>query len=213
MRKGIRKPVAKTAPRKAAQTPAVREDIVCEASPEKVFRAVSRAVEWRDWLCMEARMDTGPKPDWQAKWASGYRAWGAVTGSSAPKRLTLSRKDAEGQVPSRFTFTLNPDGAGTRLALIHDSFGKGDQAARRLREARRAWAGSLETLKSIVETGIDLRIARRPVVGVNVDAMDPAAAACPGSGALRGRRDTHDRRAEDRQLPHVHRCTAASHRG
>jgi len=182
-----RKTPAGRALRKAASALEVCEQIVCAAGPEKVFGAVSRAVEWRDWLCAEARMDSGPKPGWQAKWANGYRAWGAVTGSTPPRRLTLSWKDAEGQVPSRVTFTLKPEGAATRLWLVHDRFGKGESAARRFRDARRAWAGSLETMKSIVETGIDLRIARRPVVGVNVDTVDPAAAAAFGvpAGALK----------------------------
>ncbi len=165
----------------------VREQIACAASPENVFRALSRAVEWRDWLCAEARMDSGPKPAWQATWANGYRAWGAVTGSTPPRRLTLSWKDAEGQQASRVTFVLKPHDAETRLSLVHDGFGKGESAARRFREARRAWAGSLEALKSIVESGIDLRIARRPVVGVNVDAVAPSASAAPGvpAGALK----------------------------
>ena len=180
-----RKHPARRAARKAAVPLEIREQIVCAAGPENVFGALSRAVEWRDWLCAEARMDSGPKPAWQAKWANGYRAWGTVTGSTTPRRLTLSWRDAEGQESSRVTFTLKPDGTGTRLSLVHDRFGKGESAVRRLREARRAWAGSLETLKSIVETGIDLRIARRPVVGVNVDTVDSAAASGVAAGALK----------------------------
>jgi membrane-associated protease RseP (regulator of RpoE activity) len=44
----------------------------------------------------------------------------------------------------------------------------------------------LENLKSILETGVDLRVARQPFLGISLDLMDPERAAEEGIGAERG---------------------------
>jgi len=42
-----------------------------------------------------------------------------------------------------------------------------------IEEARKGWARGLENLQHLVETGIDLREARRPMLGVNLgDPLD-----------------------------------------
>jgi uncharacterized protein YndB with AHSA1/START domain len=179
--KAVKKKVIKkkAVSKKAAPTAKgflVEEKRFIQASPEAVFRTLSQAYEWREWLCNEAKFASRPKEKWEAKWEDGYKAWGTILKVDAPKRFALTWQDAQDPRPSRAEFILKPHPKGTELSLRHSDFGKGPKAAKSFARARRAWVKCLENLQSILETGIDLRIARRPMMGINFDLLSAEAA-------------------------------------
>jgi hypothetical protein len=58
---------------------------------------------------------------------------------------------------------------GTRLVeLKHSGFGEGEAWERARAEARKGWEMGLENLQSIFRSGEDLRITRRPMMGINL---------------------------------------------
>ena len=68
---------------------------------------------------------------------------------------------------ARIQFTLKAAGEATALTLKHTG-GTGRKWAAVTPVARANWENALENLQSVVETGIDLRLARRPRMGILV---------------------------------------------
>jgi hypothetical protein len=80
--------------------------------------------------------------------------------------------DTDLQAPSVITVTCTPEGDGSLLTL--EQTGEIGRAAWVAMEA--FWKQSLENLASVLETGIDLRIARRPRLGISMDEFTPQVA-------------------------------------
>ena len=69
--------------------------------------------------------------------------------------------------------TLEAQDGGTRLLLEHTGFGTGAEWQRPIQESREGWTQGLENLASVMETGQDLRIIRRPMLGVMLSDFTP----------------------------------------
>lgn len=175
-KKGIKKEaVAKKAAPKAKGF-VVEEKRVIQVKPEAVFRTLSQAYEWREWLCQEAKFASRPKKKWEAKWEDGYEAKGVFTALDPGRKVAFTWEDALTPKPTKAEFSLKPIPQGTELTLRHTGYEPGPKWAKALAMARMAWPPCLDNLKSILETGIDLRIARRPMMGINFDLLSPEAA-------------------------------------
>jgi uncharacterized protein YndB with AHSA1/START domain len=168
----------------------VEEKRTIQAKPEAVFRALSQAYEWQLWFCQEAKFEARPREKWEAKWEDGYSAAGVFTVLDPGKKVTFTWEDALNPKPTKVEFKLQPVGSGTVLTLKHTGFVPGPKGTKALAMARQAWSPCLENLQSILETGIDLRLARRPMMGIGFDVLSPESAkglgAKPGNLKLTG---------------------------
>jgi hypothetical protein len=63
---------------------------------------------------------------------------------------------------------LAPEDEGTRVQVIHGGVGNGGDWAEIEPVLQRAWAFSLENLKSIFNSGADLRFTQRPMLGITI---------------------------------------------
>jgi hypothetical protein len=63
---------------------------------------------------------------------------------------------------------LEPQGSGTIVAIEHSGFGSGAEWEQAANESRARWQHGLDNLASVLETGEDLRIVRRPMMGVGL---------------------------------------------
>jgi hypothetical protein len=70
------------------------------------------------------------------------------------------------------------------VTVVHSGFGPGWDEARDASD--KGWSGGLENLKSTLETGIDLRLARQPFLGTVLDRLTPGRAAKEGIAAGSG---------------------------
>jgi uncharacterized protein YndB with AHSA1/START domain len=97
------------------------------ATPDRVFRALTDPAELTTWFAEEVQIE--PR-------ANGvYRFWGRHTLGTPPRedaRQTITRFEPNSvlvfswpinEVDTDVTFTLAPDGAGTRLTLVHQVAG------------------------------------------------------------------------------------------
>ena len=68
--------------------------------------------------------------------------------------------------------TLRKQGEDTLLSLRHSGMGEDETWETLSAQFEEEWKGALENLQSVLETGLDLRLMRRPVLGVSLDSLD-----------------------------------------
>jgi hypothetical protein len=72
------------------------------------------------------------------------------------------------------------------ITVTHGRFGPGAEWDGPLAEATKGWTVGLENLKSTLETGVDLRTARQPFLGITLDLLTPERAEREGIAAEYG---------------------------
>ncbi len=142
------------------------------AAQAEVCRGFTHATLLRDWLCNASSVEAHNGGHLFLRWRDGRTVTGSYEQIDLPHEVRFTWLDSELQAPSVITVTCTPEGDGSRLTL--EQTGEISPAARVAMEA--FWQGSLENLVSVLETGIDLRFARRPRLGINMDEFTPQAA-------------------------------------
>src|SRR4051794_17824013 len=152
-----------------------------QAEPAEVYRAFIKPSILRDWLCNVA--DVEPRPGGRAYfwWNDGYFSSGTYTELNKDENLAFTWRGPEDPTSSRVRVTIEPSGEGSGTSIVHithEGIGSGVEWAGAADKMRKGWEDALENLQSVLETGIDLRFARRPMFGLNGgDALNPEAAA------------------------------------
>ena len=139
-------------------SPYVSERFI-SATPEAVAVAISSPYGLGTWCCDDAHSEKQPDGRLVLGWHDGRQASGRWKKFEPPTGLAWSVRHADGgeQIVS---FTLTPDGEGTRTSLAVE--GSSDATAAR-------WEHALGDLATYVETGRDERMARRPMLGIFPD--------------------------------------------
>lgn len=136
------------------------------APPAEAFRAFTHATLLRDWLCSAAQTDPRPGGRVYLWWDDGYYANGAYTAFEPGKKLAFGWDAFKEPGPMAVRVSFKEKGEGTEVTVSHGGVGAGRQWADTRQSLEAAWAKSMENLKSVLETGIDLRFARRPRLGI-----------------------------------------------
>ena len=95
----------------------IRQVYTIEAAPHRVYEALTNADVISAWSGGEARMDARP--------GGTFSLWdGSICGTNleleTEKKLVQGWKEDTWDTESRVTFTLTPDGNGTRVDLLHE---------------------------------------------------------------------------------------------
>ncbi|MHA2620779.1 MAG: PDZ domain-containing protein [bacterium JZ-2024 1] len=103
----------------------------------------------------------------------------------APETVTLKWREDDDPGESQVVFFLEKLRSGSRVHLTHSAIGTPKEWRSFVGKLEKTWDRSLENLKSVLETGIDLRTARRPFLGIGFAEVTPEEAASEGipSGA------------------------------
>ena len=157
-----------------------------ETTPELAFEAMTRASELREWFSDEAWTEVRPGGRYEVRWNQGYRAEGKFTVVEPPRRAAFTWRGTGEPGETLVEFTVEPGDGAVEVSLLHSGFGQGDAWDRALEEAKKGWTIGLENLKSTLETGVDLRLARQPFLGIHFETLDPERAATEGIAAERG---------------------------
>ena len=123
------------------------------APPEKVWRALTDpAFTARYWYGTRVESDWKVGSPITFRKPQGEPDTGKVLVADPPRTLAFSWHIAWGEMAkekdSRVTFTIEPDGAGSKLTLVHDEFEEGSKAAEALKNG---WPGILAGLKKTLE--------------------------------------------------------------
>lgn len=137
-----------------------------KAEPEDVSYAFGTAQGWRDWMCDSARFESRPGGTYQLSWNSGWFAAGVVKEIERPGRILLAWRGKEDPGYTDVTIQMTAKGDGTQVDILHAGFGQSEAWEEIRKGSQRGWEVGLENLESIFDTGVDLRIARRPLLGI-----------------------------------------------
>ncbi len=147
------------------------------AAPEDAYRAFTNATALREFLCDAATLKPRLGGRLYAAWDTGYYAAGEYTALEENRRVAFSwmGRGAPGPSQVEVTFTLGAGGTSVRVAQA--GFGEGPAWDAALEQAREGWQRGLENLASVLETGEDLRVSLRPMMGVFYGEFTPETAA------------------------------------
>lgn len=136
------------------------------ASAAAVYHAWTNAMALREWLCDGGQVDARVGGSLLLSWRIGYTMMGEYTALEPGKKIAFTWMGKGEPGATQVEVTLKADGSGTQVEVIHSGIGSGglwDAVRQRMNDG---WNESLENLQSILETGLDQRIMRRPMLGI-----------------------------------------------
>lgn len=155
------------------------------APPAEVYRAFTNPTALRDWLSTAAQSDPRKGGRLYLWWGSGVYASGEFTALELGKKVAFVWNHSREPEPARIQVLLAPRNGGTALTVKH-SMGSGKKWAAAVHSAQEGWNNALENLASVLETGVDLRVARLPRLGILVGDFNAEIAALLGVPVTQG---------------------------
>jgi len=141
------------------------------APPEQVWAALTERNRLRSWLCDQVLIEARAGGRYLFRWRSGFEAQGTQVEFEAPEKLTWAWQGLGEPGLTLVRWELQAKGPGTHVRVTHTGFGRDPRSQTARAEAAKGWEKGLENLQSVLEEGIDLRQARRPLMGVLLDNM------------------------------------------
>lgn len=136
------------------------------ATPAEVYRAFTNSTALREWLCDTATASARPNGHLFVGWNDGYYATGHYT-ELLENRIACFTWQGRGEPgPTQVRVEIEPAEGGAWLALEHSGIGTSAEWGDKVAQFDRGWRRSLENLRSVLTTGEDLRVTRRPMLGI-----------------------------------------------
>ena len=135
------------------------------APASEIYRAFTNPTALRDWFCSDARADlrTHQLYLW---WNSGFFVAGEYKTLEPNRRVAFTWHGKTDPASSRVTVQFAEANDATMIVVKHSGIGSGSKWNKTTKEIEQGWVVALENLQSVWETGVDLRIARVPRLGV-----------------------------------------------
>ena len=143
------------------------------AAPAEVLRGFTHPTLLRDWLCDHASAEARLGGPIFLSWQQGYQVMGRYIHLDLPGGLSFTWLGSGDPGQTLVEVTAVPSGEETALRLVHTGLGEGPAWELQSSRWNNDWPEALENLQSVVETGVDLRIARRPRLGIYMDQVTP----------------------------------------
>jgi uncharacterized protein YndB with AHSA1/START domain len=143
----------------------VSSEIVVKAPVAMAYRAFTNGTALREWLCDYATVDPHPRGRIYLWWNGDFYSSGHFLALEENKLVKFCWYSSSDPGASEVSVTFEEAGEATRVVMTHavpDEAGWKELA----QGFRGHWDSSLHNLKSVLETGIDQRIASRPMVGI-----------------------------------------------
>lgn len=129
------------------------------------YRAFTNATSLREWLCDVATVAPHPHGRMYLWWAGDFYSSGHYLELEKDKRIKFRWYSNIDPAPTEVTVLFTEKDGGVNVRMDHEV--PSDEAWKKKAEGfRQNWVDSLRNLKSVLETGIDLRIAERPMLGI-----------------------------------------------
>jgi len=143
----------------------VTAEILVKAPVKFAYRAFTNATAIREWLCDVATVIPRPHGRMYLWWTGDFYSSGHYLEVEENKSVKFRWFSSIDPAPTEVTVTFTEKDGGVNIRMDHEvpNDGSWKDVANGFREN---WVSSLRNLKSILETGIDLRIAERPMLGI-----------------------------------------------
>lgn len=155
----------------------VKVEKLVQASPSEVYRYFTNSTAYRDWLCDVATVQPHPGGHIYLCWPGEYYTSGEFVQLENDKFVSYTWLGRNEPRQTQVDITLKKKKNGTLVKLAHRGIGKGKKWATIAESYEKEWRRSLDNLASVLETGADLRITRRPMLGITVGEFNAEIAA------------------------------------
>jgi uncharacterized protein YndB with AHSA1/START domain len=156
------------------------------APAAEVYRALTHATALRDWLADAAQSEARIGGRLYLWWNDGFYANGRFSALVPGKKVAFSWHGSGEPEASRVSVALAEKDGKTAVSLTHSGLGTGKQWSGTRQAIADGWESGLENLQSVLESGVDLRLARVPRLGIFIDDFNPEFAARVGVPAKAG---------------------------
>jgi uncharacterized protein YndB with AHSA1/START domain len=130
----------------------LEKELFINASPERVFRALTEPADLERWFVQKAEVDLRQGGAIRLEWAPDAVENGSILVLDPPHRLSY-RWEALEPSPTTITFELTAENDGTRLRLFHTGIGQGEDWDRYYSAVSPGWNAHLANLTAWLETG------------------------------------------------------------
>lgn len=143
----------------------VTTEVFVQAPPKLAYRAFTSSTALREWLCDVATVEPHPGGRMYLWWRGEFSSYGKYLELDENKHVKFRWHGSPDPAPTEATVTFTERDGGTLVRIEHAV--PGEESWQSIGETfRQNWVESFENLKSVLETGIDLRIANRPMLGI-----------------------------------------------
>lgn len=143
----------------------VQAQQLVHAPANAAYHAFTNATALREWLCVVATVAARPNGRIYLWWNGDFYSSGHFFELEPDKKVRFRWFSNIDPGPSEITVTFEPQGSDTLVTMTH-SVPDGEGWPERAEGFRAEWQSSLENLASVLETGKDLRIVNRPMIGI-----------------------------------------------
>lgn len=136
------------------------------ATLDQVYRSFTRGVGLQEWLSNGARtmpLVGGMVTMW---WNKGYYMVGEFTRLEVNSSVAFTWHGRGEPKSSLVQVQLTEENGAVRVEVTHQGLGSEEIWIESRKEIRKGWEQGLENLKSVLETGRDLRVVNRPGMGI-----------------------------------------------
>jgi uncharacterized protein YndB with AHSA1/START domain len=152
----------------------IKIDRLIKASPSEVYLYFTNSTALRDWFCDVATADPHPGGRLYVWWNEGYYTSGEYLKLDKNEFVSFSWFGRGEPRATVVDVQLLRRKAGTLLKLTHRKLGRNTEWIAIGNEYRKEWLKALDNLASVLETGEDLRITTRPMLGIFTDEFNDA---------------------------------------
>jgi len=143
----------------------VTEEVFVLVPVKLAYRAFTNSTSLREWLCDVATIEAHPNGRMYLWWRGDFYSSGHYLELDENKRVRFRWFSNTDSAPTEVTVSVSEKEGGTLVRLDHE-VPDDPTWTPKVESFRENWIDSLRNLKSVLETGIDLRIAERPMLGI-----------------------------------------------
>jgi uncharacterized protein YndB with AHSA1/START domain len=151
-----------------------------QAPSSELFLYFTNSTALRDWMCDVATTDPHPGGHLYMCWRGDYYTSGEYVKVEKDNFVSFTWLGKGEPRQTLVEVTLKRQKGGTLLKLAHRGIGKGQKWASIADVYQKEWQSAFENLSSVLENGPDLRITKRPMLGILTGDFDAKIAAKMG---------------------------------
>lgn len=143
----------------------VSAETFVKASAKLAYRAFTNSTALREWLCDVATVEKHPNGRMYLWWRGDFYSSGQYLELDENKCVKFRWYASIDPAPTDVTVSTMEKDGGTLVRIDHE-IPDDPSWSEKGETFRENWDESLENLKSVLETGVDLRISTRPMLGI-----------------------------------------------